>query len=53
LLNKAALVEQYYRFIHADASAGNEGIPELFLISLFQCSIKEIEIEMYREIRDL
>jgi hypothetical protein len=28
LLNKAALVEQYYRFIHADASAGNEGILE-------------------------
>jgi hypothetical protein len=28
LLNKAASVEQYYRFIHADASAGNEGILE-------------------------
>jgi hypothetical protein len=28
LLNKAAIVEQYYRFIHADASAGNEGILE-------------------------
>src|SRR5215207_451009 len=26
LLNKAALAKQYYRFIHADASAGNEGI---------------------------
>jgi hypothetical protein len=29
LLNKAAIVEQYYRFIHADASAGNEGILEV------------------------
>jgi hypothetical protein len=28
LLNKAALVEQYYLVIHADASAGNEGILE-------------------------
>ncbi len=28
LLNKAASVEQYYRFTHADASAGNEGILE-------------------------
>ena len=29
LLNKAALVEQYYRSIHADASAGNEAILEV------------------------
>src|SRR3954447_16538839 len=29
LLNKAASVEQYYRFTHADASAGNEGILEV------------------------
>src|SRR3954452_14309011 len=28
LLNKAALVEQYYLVTHADASAGNEGILE-------------------------
>jgi hypothetical protein len=28
LLNKAALVEQYYLVIHADASSGNEGILE-------------------------
>src|SRR3954471_7850916 len=30
LLNKAASVEQYYRFTHADASAGNEGILEMY-----------------------
>jgi hypothetical protein len=29
LLNKAALVEQYYLVIHADASSGNEGILEI------------------------
>jgi hypothetical protein len=28
LLNEAAPVEQYYRFIPADASAGNEGEDE-------------------------
>src|SRR5919112_3569369 len=28
LLNKAALVEQYYLVIHADAPSGNEGILE-------------------------
>jgi len=36
LLNKAAIVEQYYRFIHADASAGNEGILEGKTYTAFQ-----------------
>jgi hypothetical protein len=29
LLNKAALVEQYYLIIHADASSGNKEILEV------------------------
>jgi hypothetical protein len=35
LLNKAALVEQYYLVIHADASAGNEGTLSLTVVILF------------------
>jgi hypothetical protein len=43
LLNKAALVEQYYRFIHADASSGNEGILEGYTAAFLAPTLPKTE----------